>query len=126
MRRIPGPEEEPTALMGCLWWGRGGGCQGFALPLTGMVRAAGGTVSGEEEELALACRHSLVPYGPSLECLTCPFFRPGALAGPRGLGGRWTVTGCGTHLEASHTAGAYVVDNTCDVGLGRRCGRQDC
>lgn len=45
-----------------------GVCQGFALPLTGMVRAAGGTVvSGEEEELALACRHSLVPFGPSLQ-----------------------------------------------------------
>lgn len=39
----------------------------FALPLTGMVRDAGGTVSGEEEELALACRHSLVPFGPSLQ-----------------------------------------------------------
>ena len=103
-----------------------GGCQGFALPLPGMVRAGGGRVSGEEEELALACRHPLVPFGPSLECLTCPFFRPGALAGPCGLGGGWTVTGCGTHLEASHTAGTYVMHKTCDVGLARRCGRQDC
>lgn len=35
------------------------------------------------------------------------------------------MTGCGTHLEASHTAGAYVVDSTCvtwgwDVGAGGR------
>ena len=55
----------------------------------------------------------------------CPFFGPGALAGHRGLGERWTLTGCGTHLEASHTTGTYVVDNTCvmwgwDVSAGGR------
>lgn len=56
----------------------------------------------------------------------CPFFCPGALAGHHGLGQRWILTGCGTHLEASHTTGTYVVDNTCvmwgwDVGAGGSC-----
>lgn len=55
----------------------------------------------------------------------CPFFGPGALAGHCGLGEHWTLTGCGTHLEASHTTGTYVVDNTCvmwgwDVSAGGR------
>lgn len=73
MCRILGPERGAHSSDGLAVAGAvEGGCQGFlALPLTGMVRAAGSLVSGEEEELVLACRHSLVPCGPSLQSASC-------------------------------------------------------
>ena len=73
MCRILGPERgahssDGLAVVGAVE----GGCQGvFALPLMGMVTAAGGMVSGEEEELVLACRYSLVPCRPSLQSASC-------------------------------------------------------
>ncbi|KAB1268964.1 Proprotein convertase subtilisin/kexin type 9 [Camelus dromedarius] len=79
---------------------------------------------------AEASVHASCCHSPGLECK----FREHGIPGPAekvtvACKEGWTLTGCGAHPGASHTLGAYAVDNTCvvrgrDVGVRGRTGEE--